>query len=259
MDYKLSPSDLTYLYEDCKRCFVLKVKYGVGRPSIPLPQIFARISTLQKDYYAGRRTDEFCKELPPGVVNYGENWVQSQVISLPDRVNGCYLLGRFDIVVEFDQGGFGIIDFKTREEGEEPTAMYGRQLHAYAYALENADSERGDVLGLSPVTRLGLLYFAPSACELRGARQFVSGPLTWVEVNRDDEAFMNFLGEVVDLLDSGLPEPQLCGRCAWCGQGNKCKAARGTPWQKEPCTCCHWCLYSSGLSKTLSEGVTPHD
>ena len=89
MEYRLSPSNLTYLYEDCKHCFVLQVKHNVLRPSIGLPWIFTKIANVQKEYYSGRRTEEFCKELPPGVVNYGENWVQSEVINPIGCASGC--------------------------------------------------------------------------------------------------------------------------------------------------------------------------
>ena len=57
-DYKLSPSDLTYLYDGCKHCFVLKVKHGIQQPSIGLPAVFSTIAGLQKDYYSGKRTEE---------------------------------------------------------------------------------------------------------------------------------------------------------------------------------------------------------
>ena len=43
MNYRLSPSDLTFLYDGCKHCFVLKVKHGVSQPSIPLPGIFSKM------------------------------------------------------------------------------------------------------------------------------------------------------------------------------------------------------------------------
>jgi hypothetical protein len=43
MNYKLSPSNLTFLYENCKHCFVLRVKHGIPRPSIPLLIIAAII------------------------------------------------------------------------------------------------------------------------------------------------------------------------------------------------------------------------
>ena len=62
MNYRLSPSDLTFLYEGCKHCFVLKVKHGIPQPSIPLPSVFSKIAALQKDYYSDRRTEDFCPD-----------------------------------------------------------------------------------------------------------------------------------------------------------------------------------------------------
>ena len=85
MNYKLSPSDITFLYEGCKHCFVLKVKYGIAQPSIPLASVFTKIASLQKEYYSGERTEEFCPDLPPGVVRYGEKRVRSHMLKLP----GC--------------------------------------------------------------------------------------------------------------------------------------------------------------------------
>ena len=46
MNYKLSPSDLTFTYEGCKRCFYLKVVKNVTPPSIPLPSIFSKMASL---------------------------------------------------------------------------------------------------------------------------------------------------------------------------------------------------------------------
>ena len=80
MNYRLSPSDLTFLYEGCKRCFVLKVKHGIAQPSIPLPGVFGTISYLQKEHYSEKRTEDICPNLPPGVMRYGERWVQSRPI-----------------------------------------------------------------------------------------------------------------------------------------------------------------------------------
>jgi hypothetical protein len=91
--------------------------------------------------------------------------------------------------------------------------MYGRQLHAYALALEHpADG----ALALSPISRLGLIYFTPDSCAHPGPlRQALEGNLKWIEVLRDDAAFMGFLESVVLLLDGPMPplEPASCGWC----------------------------------------------
>ncbi len=162
MSYKLNPSDLTYLYEGCKHCFVLKVKYGIAQPSIRLPGIFTVISDLQGHYFSGQRTVVFCPGLPPGIVTYGEKRVRSLPMSFPDCAGTCYISGRFDIVAELDDGSFAVLDFKSASPSEQKTDMYARQLQAYAVALENPAP---GAFQLSPVSKLGLLFFTPDACE----------------------------------------------------------------------------------------------
>jgi len=96
MEYKLSPSDLTFLYDQCKHCFVLEVKHGISQPSIPIPGVFSTISNLQKNYYSDMRTEKFCPDLPPGVVSYGEKRVRSKTIRLEGCNSSFFISGQFD-------------------------------------------------------------------------------------------------------------------------------------------------------------------
>lgn len=213
MDYRLSPSDLTFLFESCKHCFVLKVKNGIFQPSIPLPGVFSIIADIQKNYYSGRRTEEFCPQLPPGTVTLGEKQVRSTTIEFDGLESTCYIVGRFDIVAELDDGSYAVMDFKTGNPGEEKAEMYSRQLHAYALALENPAE---GALKLSPVSRLGLLYFRPDRCQYLGNdRQVLEGQMTWIEIKKEDDEFRSFLRDVVSLLDGPLPasDPE---KCDWC-------------------------------------------
>lgn len=224
-DYKLSPSDLTYLYDGCKHCFVLKVKHGIPQPSIGLPAVFSTIANLQKDYYSGKRTEEFCPALPPGIVQYGEKWVCSEKIPIEGTNSACFIKGRFDIVVEHDDASYAVLDFKTAEPTDEKSELYGRQLHAYALALEKpAPGE----LKLAPVSRLGLLYFSPTRCEHTAiGSQRIEGSMEWVEVQRDDNSFLNFLTGVVNILDGPLPEPEPA-HCDWCAYRQKTGVSNST-------------------------------
>ncbi len=116
-------------------------------------------------------------------------------------------------MAEFDDGSYGVLDFKTGTPSEEKTEMYSRQLHAYALALENPAE---GAIKLDPVSRMGLLYFTPDVCEYEGhSRQVIGGQMTWFEVRRDDQAFRDFLREVVLLLDGALPTPE-SETCEWC-------------------------------------------
>ena len=157
--WKLSPSDFAFLWEECKRCFYLKVVCQFARPRSPMPKIFTQIDLLMKQYFSGKSTTDIAPTLPPGVVGFGEQWVESQPISLPDHTSTCFIRGKFDTVVRFEDGSYGVIDFKTSESRSEHVPLYSRQLHAYAYALENAAPGK---LQLSPVSRLGLLCVEPS-------------------------------------------------------------------------------------------------
>jgi len=191
----------------------LKAKHGIAQPSIPIPGVFSIIAGLQKQYYSGKRTESFSDALPPGTISYGEKWVRSGTIQVPGSTSTCYINGRFDIVAKLDDGSFAVIDFKTGNPADEKTAMYARQLHAYAIALENPAE---GALHLAPVTRLGLLYFAPDSCQqIASTRQILEGQINWVEIDRDDKSFMTFLHEVIRLLEGPLPSPQP-ENCDWC-------------------------------------------
>lgn len=156
MNYKLSPSDLTFTFDGCKRCFYLKVVKGISQPSIPIPSIFSKIAGLLKEHYTGKHTSELHLNLPPGIISLGEKSVRSQVIQLQNHDATCYISGRFDIVISFEGGTYGVIDFKTGSPSEASANMYSRQLHAYAYALEHAAPH---ALSLYPITKMGLVYF----------------------------------------------------------------------------------------------------
>lgn len=213
MNYKLSPSDLTFSYEGCKRCFYLKVVHSITQPSTPLPSIFSKIAGLLKNHYDGKHTSELHGDLPPGIVSHGEKWVRSNTITLPNHESTCYISGRFDIVVSFDDGTYGVIDFKTSDPSKESAWMYSRQLHAYAYALEHPAPGK---LALSPVSKLGLLYFYPGSINQQTIdRLNYEAEIVWVEVDKNEQSFLNFLDEVLGILE--LPEPpESSPKCQWC-------------------------------------------
>ena len=213
MNYKLSPSDLTFLYGGCKRCFYLKVVNGIAQPSIPLPSIFSKIASLLKNHYDGKPTSELHAALPSGIVSHGEKNVRSNVIQLRNHDATCYISGRFDIVVSFKDGTYGVIDFKTGNPNTESVYLYICQLHAYAYALEHPAPH---ALALAPVTKLGLLYFYPSSISQESIEQLsYEAEITWIEIRKDEEDFLGFIDGVLDVLE--LPEaPEHSPKCQWC-------------------------------------------
>ena len=213
MNYKLSPSDLTFFYEGCKRCFYLKMVHNIAQPSIPLPSIFTQIAGLLKNHYDGKHTSELHVSIPPGIVSYGEKNVRSQIIQLPKHNDTCYISGRFDIVVSFEDGTYGVIDFKTSNPNTESANLYSRQLHAYAYALEHPDL---GAFSVYPVAKLGLLYFYPSSIDQQSIERLsYEADITWVEIKKDEQGFLNFIDELLDVLESPIA-PEHSTNCQWC-------------------------------------------
>ncbi|OGO27648.1 MAG: hypothetical protein A2Z16_04655 [Chloroflexi bacterium RBG_16_54_18] len=211
--WKLSPSDITFLWDECPRCFYLKVVHGFNRPAAPFPKIFNRIDKLMKDFFTGKSTKELSPLLPAGSVKFAEKWVQSGPLAFPGHTHSCFIRGKFDTLVEFEDGTFGVVDFKTSEAKPEHLAFYSRQLHAYAYALEHA-SPGG--LEISPISRLGLLCVEPVRLTQAGTDSIAFlGEVTWQECPKDENTFLGFIGLVLSTLEQ--PEPPQPGKhCSYC-------------------------------------------
>jgi hypothetical protein len=217
LSFRLSPSDLTFLWDECQRCFYLKVKLNFKRPVTPFPSIFTTIDGLMKDHFQGQPTHRMHPSLPPGIVQFGGGRVQSLPISLPGHLESSYILGNFDSILAFDDGSYAVVDFKTSDPKPEHVAFYGRQLHAYTYALENPAPGK---FGLRPVNRLGLFIVKPNGmAQQDDGRIAYLGNVTWLEVPRDDVSFFAFLDQVMTVLQGGNPPPA-SETCTWCQYRN---------------------------------------
>jgi CRISPR/Cas system-associated exonuclease Cas4 (RecB family) len=211
--YKLSPSDLTFLWDECKRCFYLKVVKGYRRPSTPFPKIFSRIDMLMKDYYLDKSTREISPDLSDGKVYLTGRWVESEIIRIPSHAAECFVTGMFDTVLQFHDGSYGVVDFKTTETKDEHIPFYSRQLQAYAYALEHTAPTK---LHLSPIKKMGLLCFEPRHMDKdESGRLTYRGSVIWQECPIDEPGFLNLMGDILSVLE--LPEPPAAGeKCEFC-------------------------------------------
>ena len=211
-NWKLSPSDFAFLWEECKKCFYLKVKGISYRPRTPMPKIFTKIDLLLKEFFDGKRTREIHSDLPPGVVLFGERWLESRPINFFGISDTCYIRGKTDTIVKFDDGSYGVIDFKTSERKDEHIQIYSRQLHAYAYALGN--SAPGS-LSLSPISKIGVLCVEPTSMKVDKGIYSYEGEAVFKEFPRDDKKFLDFLKEVTSLLQQPTPPPP-GNECEFC-------------------------------------------
>ena len=210
--WALSPSDFAFLWEECPRCFYNKVVLKQPRPRTPFPKVFGAIDRAMKDFYLGERAELVAPGAPAGVIGSPDRWVKSAPLAIAGGETAVVLRGRLDALVAGDDGADGVVDFKTALPSDAHVPLYGRQLHAYAWALETPASGRP-----SEVSALGLLCFSPDKFEADGARGALLGDLAWIDVARDDAGFEAFLRDVVTVLEAGEP-PEPAPGCPWCSR-----------------------------------------
>lgn len=176
------------------------------------------MANLTSNFYHGQPSDVISPDLPPGRLILKEKFIRSTPISIPGLNAQAYISGRFDAVIEFEDGGYAVVDYKTSDAKDEHADFYSVQLSAYAYALENPASR---ALHLSPVSRLGLFVVTPDRFERSAGDEMVFvNHTTWVEVKRDDEKFLTLISEVLSVLGKeNPPEPSpTCPLCAYHSQ-----------------------------------------
>ncbi len=212
--YKISPSMLTFFWDECPRCFYLQVVRGISRPPSAFPKVFGRIDSLMKNLFADQPSYKVSPDLPPGKVAMQGKWVTSEPLSFAGIEASCYIKGAFDSVIAFDDGSYCVMDFKTSQPSPAHIGFYGRQLHAYAYALEHPAPK---ALALQPVKRLGLLYLDPVDIDhLPDHRRITyGGEVTWTEIPLAMDGFMEFMRGVLSVLSQSEPPPAAEG-CAFC-------------------------------------------
>jgi CRISPR/Cas system-associated exonuclease Cas4 (RecB family) len=205
--YKLSPSDFAYLYEECKHCYYLKIRKGIGRPSSPFPAVFSAINSRLQGNMVGKDLRELSDTLPAGIVESQEQFVQSDV---PPGIN-VFISGRYDLLVRLSDGTYMVIDLKLSKPDEEKITKYQSQLWSYIYAFEHP--AKGEP---KQITRTGLLVFYPDIVSFTDGVASLTFPPTWLEVPIDRTAFLNFIAEVSGLLEGSTPpENQDCNWCKY--------------------------------------------
>jgi len=204
--FKLTPSELTFLWEDCKRCFYQKVVNNIHRPWSPMPKIFTRIHSLLEEWASGKSTDLIAPGMPRG----------STPVPIPGRESMCFVRGKFDTIAKLEDNTYAIVDFKTCSRQDKHLALYSRQLHAYYLALENPAEGR---FSLSPITKLGLLVWEPGQFSNTDDLMALAGSFTWVELPLDVPGFMEFLSDVLEILEHPVP-PEPSPGCEYCSYQN---------------------------------------
>lgn len=205
MNYKLSPSDFAYLYEECKCCYYLKIKNGISRPQMPFPGVFSALNTRLQGSLIGKNLNELSPLLPEGIVESQEGFIESKVVP----GTNLYIKGKYDILVKQSDGTYLIVDFKISQPSEEKIVKYQTQLQAYHYAFEfptkNAPKE---------ITKLGLIIMYPDKVAFAKGQAYISFPPKWLAIDIKKDIFIKFIQGVQKLLEG--PMPPEYPNCNWC-------------------------------------------
>jgi len=215
MLYKISPSDLAYLW-DCPRCFWRKA-HGKKRPDAPFPLMFNQIDRAQrKAFHELRLADgSWLDTTNLRVTSY------PLLDLLPDGTqppHNLYVLGNLDIIHHLTTDGLiAVEDFKTHKLSPESQERYRRQLHGYAHALEHP--QKGEV---RRVDHLSLRCWEPTHFTVDETLEHGSlhGDFTMLDMPHDPAWFNDFLlHDVLGLLAGNEPDMETaaktCGYCNW--------------------------------------------
>ena len=218
---ELSPSSLDFQINKCHRCFYLSKKLGIQANNFP-PPVFNQLDLIQKSFFINKDTSFISEKLPKGRF-LQDNELPKKISSslLKDNKGRDFkLIGIPDLVIEFEDKTYGIIDFKTTKISEKKADFYKFQLEAYATIFENP----GEINSiktplLSPVKKLAILQFDPLKIENKNGMNcnFIFD-MGYVELeNRIHEKLIDRVTLALDILQ--MNEPPLinenCNDCAF--------------------------------------------
>ena len=190
----ISPSDLTFGFSGCHRCLWLKYNAGLSAP-MQMPLV-GTLSALQEARFRSAPTSQMSKALAVGSVVDAGAWVVSRPIVIDGEPTGFRIRGKYDLLVKFDDGTYGVIDCKVSASTDDKAAFYQPQLEAYAFALECPESGESRA-----VSATGLLVWTPNA--VTGDPDAGYGfavDAFWQPVPRDRAALLALLAQFIAVI-----------------------------------------------------------
>lgn len=210
-DY-ISPSDLTFNWNKCPRFFWLKYREGVSTPGF-MPLV-GPMAAYQEALYQNQNTQKISESLKSGTVTRWGQKVSSAPIVIDGVETNWRIEGKYDAIVEFDDGSLAVLDCKvtTGELDDSKIDLYWPQLESYAYALENPAT------GISEtVSETGLLVWRIVGADTNHLDNFLfNAEMQYLSAGRQADRFEARLKEVISLIDGPMPESdQKCDNCRY--------------------------------------------
>jgi len=204
----ISPSALTFSWNGCHRCLWLYYNEQLQAPNfMPLVKELAEMQELA---CVGKTSAELHAAMPEGKVHDRGGWVQSKPIVVNGEETPLAIKGVYDLMMEFPDGTYGIVDCKFQARQSDKSKFYAPQLEAYAFALENP--AKGEP---KKISSLGLLVWSPVKVRGNSAGNFgMELSCEWYPIERDPDALQQRLAEFITMITGELPESkQNCDQC----------------------------------------------
>jgi hypothetical protein len=211
---RISPSDLTFLWGDCRRCFWLKYRHGIAHFGI-FPGLVTVLSAKQEAWYEAKSSHDFSTTLPTGTVHSTGLMLHSAPIVVDGRETHFTIGGKYDFLLEYDDGSFGIVDTKIVGKAGDKGDLYWPQLSAYEYLLANPKSGEPRM-----VSTLGLLVWSVGEVDHDGITNPRFGfDIVYEPLSVDPPKFHAFIADVVSVLEGPIPAAgQRCNNCTYFAQ-----------------------------------------
>ena len=188
----------------------MKYRKGVVH-SGPFPGLVIALSSRQERWYKTRHSHEFCADLPSGVVDSTGLMINSTPIIVNGVATPFTLGGKYDFLIRYDHGTYGVIDTKIVGKGGK-SEFYWPQLAAYEYIL--AHPTVGDP---RKCETLGLMVWAVADANRNAAGEFTVGFSDQYEpVTIDTIGFEEFISKVVVAIMGDMPASgESCANCKY--------------------------------------------
>ena len=164
------------------------------------PGIVMSLSSQQERWYKEKHSHDFSISLPAGVVHSTGKMLESKPIIVNGIETPFTLGGKYDFLISYDNGMFGVIDTKVVSQGGK-AQFYWPQLAAYDYILSNPKTGEPRACGT-----LGLLVWEIAEASRHAADFYNVGfKAEYEPVEVNPAKFQQFIGEVVTLLSRDMP------------------------------------------------------
>jgi hypothetical protein len=159
------------------------------------------LANMQEQYFAKKTTADIAPVLPEGKVADLGGWVKSSVINVNSSPTKYAIRGKYDLLIEFADGTYGIIDCKFQAKDSDKTDLYQPQLEAYAFALENPASGEAKKVSLMGLLVWSLLEPAGDVTKGFGLKL----KHTWRPIARNPEALATRLTDFITVVSGKMP------------------------------------------------------